>query len=104
MFLDCLTHWFVVVFKVLHYVIDGGVMERPENCPDSLYGLMRDTWNHKSSKRPTFIDIATVLLQEVHSEDFERVSFYHSPEGIEARNQNAAHAIAKNETTYVNTL
>ncbi|KAL0128719.1 hypothetical protein PUN28_003826 [Cardiocondyla obscurior] len=78
--------------QVLRYVIEGGVMERPENCPDSLYNLMRRTWNHRSSKRPTFIDIETLLLQEVNIEGFENVSFYHSPEGIEARNQNNSHS------------
>ncbi|XP_034934198.1 insulin-like receptor [Chelonus insularis] len=78
--------------QVLRYVIDGGVMERPENCPDSLYLLMRRTWNQKITKRPTFIDIATMLLQEVPLDGFETVSFYHSPEGIEARTQNASHS------------
>ncbi|XP_012280342.1 insulin-like receptor [Orussus abietinus] len=78
--------------QVLRYVIDGGVMERPENCPDSLYTLMRRTWNHKASKRPTFIDIATMLLQEINVAPFERVSFYHSPDGVEARNQNSQHS------------
>ncbi|KMQ92816.1 insulin-like receptor protein [Lasius niger] len=78
--------------QVLRYVIEGGVMERPENCPDSLYSLMRRTWNHKATRRPTFIDIETLLLQEVHIEDFENVSFYHCQEGIEARNQNNSHS------------
>ncbi|KAI4497351.1 hypothetical protein M0802_007598 [Mischocyttarus mexicanus] len=79
--------------QVLRYVIEGGVMERPENCPDSLYNLMRRTWCHKATRRPTFIDIATVLLPDTTNlEDFERVSFYHSSEGIEARNQNMSHS------------
>ncbi|XP_036146603.1 insulin-like receptor [Monomorium pharaonis] len=78
--------------QVLRYVIEGGVMERPENCPDSLYNLMRRTWNHRATRRPTFIDIETLLLQEVSIEGFENVSFYHSPEGIEARNQNNSHS------------
>lgn len=72
----------------MRYIIDGGVMERPENCPDSLYVLMRQTWNHVENKRPTFIDIIELLMQEINLESFEKVSFYHSPEGIEARNQN----------------
>ncbi|XP_011494410.1 PREDICTED: insulin-like peptide receptor [Ceratosolen solmsi marchali] len=76
--------------QVLRYVIDGGVMERPENCPDSLYVLMRQTWNHKATRRPTFIDIEGMLLSEIDVESFERVSFYHSPEGVEARNQNSS--------------
>ncbi|KAG7198161.1 hypothetical protein KM043_005580 [Ampulex compressa] len=77
--------------QILRYVIEGGVMERPENCPDSLYNLMRRTWSYKATKRPTFIDIATMLLPEIDSKAFERVSFYHSQEGIDARNQNNSH-------------
>ena len=63
-------------------------MERPENCPDSLYILMRHTWNHKATRRPTFIDIEDLLMHEIDAQAFERVSFYHSPEGVDARNQN----------------
>ncbi|KAK2579468.1 hypothetical protein KPH14_010782 [Odynerus spinipes] len=90
--------------QVLRYVIEGGVMERPENCPDSLYNLMRRTWCHKSTRRPTFIDIATMLLQEVNIETFERVSFYHSPDGIEARNQNISHSPQKDKDLEMATL
>ncbi|KAJ9594910.1 hypothetical protein L9F63_013794, partial [Diploptera punctata] len=49
--------------QVLRYVIDGGVMERPENCPDRLYQLMR-----------LYV-----------SPNFAQVSFYHSDEGRELR-------------------
>ncbi|XP_052873099.1 insulin-like receptor [Anopheles cruzii] len=64
--------------QVLRYVIDGGVMERPENCPDKLYDLMRICWQHRASGRPSFMDIINMLL--VHSnERFMQVSFFHSP-------------------------
>jgi insulin receptor len=66
-------------------------MEQPENCPDVLYNLMRRTWNQRATKRPTFICIERMLLQGVNIKDFENVSFYHNPEGIEARNQNSLH-------------
>lgn len=90
--------------QVLRYVIEGGVMERPENCPDSLYNLMRRTWCHKATRRPTFIDIATILLSDVNLEAFERVSFYHSPEGIEARNQNISHSPQTDKDLEMTTL
>ncbi|XP_024944809.1 insulin-like receptor isoform X2 [Cephus cinctus] len=90
--------------QVLRYVIDGGVMERPENCPDSLYKLMRQTWNHKATKRPTFIDIATMLLSEVNVEAFERVSFYHSSEGADARHQNNSHSPHTDKDLEISTL
>lgn len=66
--------------QVLRYVIDGGVMERPENCPDKLYDMMRECWQHRPLNRPTFIEIVTSLLDEVDS-SFRRNSFYFSIEG-----------------------
>ncbi|GBP95582.1 Insulin-like receptor [Eumeta japonica] len=66
--------------QVLRYVIDGGVMERPENCPDKLYFLMQRCWHHRPSARPSFIDIIRYLL-EYAEPHFREVSFYHSEEG-----------------------
>lgn len=59
-------------------------MERPENCPDKLYTLMRVCWQHKPSLRPSFLDLATMLLEDANS-TFKKVSFFHSTAGIEAR-------------------
>lgn len=66
--------------QVLRYVIDGGVMERPENCPDKLYQLMRRCWEHRPSNRPTFLDIVEMLLEDVNN-SFGKNSFYFSEEG-----------------------
>ncbi|XP_017772615.1 PREDICTED: insulin-like receptor [Nicrophorus vespilloides] len=71
--------------QVLRYVIDGGIMERPENCPDKLYNLMRFCWKHKPSDRPTFINLCKMLLDD-SSQTFSQISFYHSAAGMEARN------------------
>uniref|UniRef100_A0A1L8DJW7 Tyrosine-protein kinase receptor n=1 Tax=Nyssomyia neivai TaxID=330878 RepID=A0A1L8DJW7_9DIPT len=91
--------------QVLRYVIDGGVMERPENCPDKLYHLMRDCWQHKPNLRPSFIEIVTSLLDDAHT-TFTRVSFYHSDEGAEVRIQqeNAMQAAAENRSDDATTL
>jgi hypothetical protein len=59
-------------------------MERPENCPDKLYSLMRDCWQHKPSARPTFLRLCSWLLEDA-GPTFAQVSFYHSAAGIEAR-------------------
>lgn len=72
--------------QVLRYVIDGGIMERPENCPDKLYSIMRLCWEHKPSSRPSFIELVTLLQNDVGI-DFQEVSFYHSEEGIDYRSQ-----------------
>lgn len=65
--------------QVLRYVIDGGVMERPENCPDKLYEMMRKCWQHRPSIRPSFLEIVTSLLDDVNPM-FRSLSFYHSDE------------------------
>nr|UTM63729.1 Insulin-like receptor [Riptortus pedestris] len=72
--------------QVLRYVIDGGIMERPENCPDKLYSVMRLCWEHKPSSRPGFIELVTLLQNDI-TPDFQAVSFYHSDEGTEYRAQ-----------------
>ncbi|XP_018333468.1 insulin-like receptor [Agrilus planipennis] len=73
--------------QVLRYVIDGGVMERPENCPDKLYTLMRFCWQHKQNMRPTFLELVSHLEDDAMPE-FAQISFYHSSAGKEARNTN----------------
>lgn len=79
--------------QVLRYVIDGGVMERPENCPDRLYELMRLCWQYKPGVRPSFLELVSLLLPDVSSE-FSQVSFYHSAEGCELRTHQAAELAA----------
>ncbi|XP_075217094.1 insulin-like receptor [Lycorma delicatula] len=70
--------------QVLKYVKDGGVMERPDDCPDKLYNLMRLCWQHKPTLRPNFLDLVSCLLNDADP-DFPSVSFYHSEEGVELR-------------------
>nr|XP_043068213.1 insulin-like receptor [Drosophila bipectinata] len=67
--------------QVLRFVIDGGVMERPENCPDLLHRLMERCWRHRYSARPSFMDIIGYLENHCTESDFKTVSFYHSPAG-----------------------
>ncbi|CAG2060106.1 unnamed protein product [Timema podura] len=74
--------------QVLRYVIEGGVMERPENCPDKLYELMRQCWQHKTTLRPPFMELVSQLLTDISS-NFAQVSFYHSTAGQEVRTQYA---------------
>ncbi|XP_043252983.1 insulin-like receptor isoform X2 [Colletes gigas] len=90
--------------QVLRYVIEGGVMERPENCPELLYELMKRTWRHKATRRPTFMDIAMMLLKHIDSEKFQLVSFYHSTEGIEARSQNRSNSPLTDQHLELSTL
>lgn len=66
--------------QVLKYVIDGGIMERPENCPDQLYNLMIRCWQHRPFSRPTFLHIVKMLCKDA-KENFHRVSYFHSEAG-----------------------
>ncbi|XP_074000153.1 insulin-like receptor isoform X2 [Rhodnius prolixus] len=70
--------------QVLRYVIDGGIMSRPERCPDKLYTVMRLCWDCKPTSRPTFLELIEFLESDVDP-TFSAISFYHSPEGREAR-------------------
>ncbi|XP_063242615.1 insulin-like receptor isoform X2 [Bacillus rossius redtenbacheri] len=79
--------------QVLRYVIDGGVMERPENCPDRLYELMRLCWQQKPLTRPSFMDLVELLLPEV-SARFHEVSYYHTAEAEDARAQHMSATLA----------
>ena len=54
--------------EVLKYVMEGGVMERPENCPDRLYNLMANCWHYHAKLRPTFLDIIEDLYPDVSNE------------------------------------
>ncbi|XP_026320144.1 insulin receptor-like isoform X2 [Hyposmocoma kahamanoa] len=68
--------------QVVRYVVEGGVMERPEQCPDRLYELMRACWAHRPSARPTFLQLVADLAPSAHPR-FRQRSFFHSPQGQE---------------------
>nr|ANZ55075.1 insulin receptor 1b [Pyrrhocoris apterus]QIS94310.1 insulin receptor 1b [Pyrrhocoris apterus] len=68
--------------QVLRYVTNGGIMERPENCPDKLYSIMRLCWEQKPHNRPSFVELVDLLQNDVE-EDFRTVSFCYNAEGRE---------------------
>ncbi|XP_030373756.1 insulin-like receptor [Scaptodrosophila lebanonensis] len=70
--------------QVLRYVIDGGVMERPENCPDMLYTLMQSCWHHRPSARPTFMEIIS-YLESSADPHFKEVAFCYTDMGQQFR-------------------
>ncbi|NXY26259.1 IGF1R factor, partial [Atrichornis clamosus] len=43
--------------QVLRFVMDNGVLERPENCPDKLHELMCLCWQQNPRQRPSFIQL-----------------------------------------------
>ncbi|NWH79304.1 INSRR protein, partial [Piaya cayana] len=43
--------------QVLRFVMDNGVLERPENCPETLHELMCRCWQQNPRQRPSFVQL-----------------------------------------------
>ncbi|XP_077323964.1 insulin receptor-related protein-like [Lithobates pipiens] len=63
--------------QVLHFVIDNGILERPENCPDRLHKLMRWCWQKNPKNRPTFLQILENIKDDLKPA-FQEVSFFYT--------------------------
>jgi len=75
--------------EVVKLVKDGNVMQKPDDCPDILYDMMKECWARNPDNRPSFIDLCEKLLPEA-SENFLSNAFYLSSQGSEAvANQNS---------------
>lgn len=61
---------------VLSFVIDGGILEQPDDCPDRLYNMMCNCWKADPRARPSFLEIVHFLENDV-CDSFEEVSYYH---------------------------
>ncbi|GIX74182.1 insulin receptor [Caerostris extrusa] len=59
---------------VLNFVVRGGLMEKPENCPEELDNLMKMCWEKSPKSRPTFVEIVQMLSAHVN-EKFCTVSY-----------------------------
>lgn len=70
--------------QVLRFVIDGGIMERPDNCPEAMHALMHRCWHHRPSARPTFLEIIA-YLEHLAEPKFKEVAFYYSDAGVQHR-------------------
>uniref|UniRef100_A0A8C4R4F3 Tyrosine-protein kinase receptor n=1 Tax=Eptatretus burgeri TaxID=7764 RepID=A0A8C4R4F3_EPTBU len=65
--------------QVLKFVIDGGILEQPDNCSAILFELMRLCWQYNCKMRPTFLEIISSLKRHLHP-SFSSLSFYDSSE------------------------
>lgn len=61
--------------EVLKHVVDGGKMQRPENCPQKLWDLMSQCWSRVPKHRPTFIIVIEMLLND-SNDIFHQMSYY----------------------------
>uniref|UniRef100_A0A3B1J7U9 Tyrosine-protein kinase receptor n=1 Tax=Astyanax mexicanus TaxID=7994 RepID=A0A3B1J7U9_ASTMX len=65
--------------QVLKFVMDGGYLDRPDNCADRLHNLMQMCWHYNPKMRPTFQEIIEMLKEELHP-SFQEMSFFYSEE------------------------
>ncbi|XP_072284783.1 insulin receptor-related protein [Pyxicephalus adspersus] len=63
--------------QVLHFVIDNGILEKPENCPERLHKLMRWCWQKNPKNRPSFIQILESIKEDLKP-SFQEVSFFYT--------------------------
>ncbi|XP_032416540.1 insulin-like growth factor 1 receptor [Xiphophorus hellerii] len=63
--------------QVLRFVMEGGLLEKPQNCPDMLFELMRMCWQYNPKMRPSFVEIISSIKEELDP-SFKEVSFYYS--------------------------
>ncbi|XP_075431372.1 insulin-like growth factor 1 receptor isoform X2 [Ascaphus truei] len=65
--------------QVLRFVMEGGLLEKPDNCPDMLFELMRLCWQYNPKMRPSFLEIISSIKDELDP-GFREVSFFYSEE------------------------
>ncbi|XP_028672139.1 insulin receptor-like [Erpetoichthys calabaricus] len=65
--------------QVLKFVMDGGYLDRPDNCPERLHNLMHMCWQYNPKMRPTFLEIIEMLKDDLHP-SYQEVSFFYSDE------------------------
>lgn len=63
--------------QVLRFVMEGGLLEKPQNCPDMLFELMRMCWQYNPKMRPAFVEIISSVKDELEP-SFREVSFFYS--------------------------
>uniref|UniRef100_A0A8D0AMB2 Tyrosine-protein kinase receptor n=1 Tax=Sander lucioperca TaxID=283035 RepID=A0A8D0AMB2_SANLU len=65
--------------QVLKFVMDGGYLDRPDNCADRLHNLMQMCWQYNPKMRPAFQEIIEMLREDLHP-SFQELSFFYSEE------------------------
>ncbi|KAM8850009.1 insulin receptor a [Spinachia spinachia] len=65
--------------QVLKFVMDGGYLDRPDNCADRIHNLMQMCWQYNPKMRPAFQEIIEMLREDLHP-CFREVSFFYSEE------------------------
>lgn len=48
---------------ILPFLLDGGRLQKPDNCSDKLYQVMLSCWEENPLKRPSFFDLLRILQE-----------------------------------------
>ncbi|XP_057186906.1 insulin-like growth factor 1b receptor [Triplophysa rosa] len=65
--------------QVLRFVMEGGLLDKPDNCPDMVFELMRMCWQYNPKMRPSFLEIISSIMDDLDTA-FKETSFFHSEE------------------------
>uniref|UniRef100_A0A3Q3M330 Tyrosine-protein kinase receptor n=1 Tax=Labrus bergylta TaxID=56723 RepID=A0A3Q3M330_9LABR len=65
--------------QVLRFVMEGGLLDKPDNCPDMLFELMRMCWQYNPKMRPSFLEIISSIKDDLDP-PFREMSFFYSEE------------------------
>ncbi|XP_067105721.1 insulin-like growth factor 1 receptor isoform X1 [Osmerus mordax] len=65
--------------QVLRFVMEGGLLDKPDNCPDMLFELMRMCWQYNPKMRPSFLEIINSIKEDLDP-PFREMSFFYSDE------------------------
>uniref|UniRef100_H3D2Z2 Tyrosine-protein kinase receptor n=1 Tax=Tetraodon nigroviridis TaxID=99883 RepID=H3D2Z2_TETNG len=87
--------------QVLRFVMEGGLLEKPQNCPDMLFELMRMCWQYNPKMRPSFVEIISSVKDELEP-SFREVSFFYSADNKSSRR--AAATLGRSWTTWTSDL
>ena len=67
---------------VISFVLNGGIMEKPADCPQNVYDVMKKCWAFKEEDRPNFVKLLEELLalsQESENADMEHSRSIYEP-------------------------
>ena len=59
--------------KLFKFLAKGNHMERPKDCPRSVYAIMERCWALAPEDRPTFVEVRTMIEEATAAR--EHVSF-----------------------------
>lgn len=73
-------HYHFCVLQVLDFIENrNGRLERPRNCPITIYNLMLDCWSLEPNQRPTFAQLYTFFNESEESRDIPHKELYQDP-------------------------